>query len=46
MVFHQVEHVRDVVDYCHLEDRQSHWSWNQMDLDLDLDLEEVLEMGF
>ena len=47
MVFHQAEHAREAVDYYHLEDHQSHWSWNQMDLDLDLEeVKEVLEMVF
>jgi hypothetical protein len=47
MVFHQVEHAMEAVDYYHLEDHQSHWSWNQMDQDQDLEeVKEVLEMGF
>ena len=47
MVFNQVEHTKEAVDYYHLEDHQSYWSWNQMDLDLDLEeVKEVLEMIF
>ena len=35
----------EAVDYYHLEDHQSHWSWNLMDLDLDLEgVKEILEM--
>ena len=47
MVFHQGEHAMEAVDYYHLDDHQSHWSWNQMNLDLDLEeVKEVWEMVF